>query len=637
MVQSKNAAKAYIYETHEGNKLTIDKPLGTVLSFVNSNEVAFPLGAKWVAVNLETSTRRSLAKADNATNATSKTVVSSLPLATTLSSDRNMSLARRPIWGGNALLELATRGELCAEPGNNHFSDAEIVTSLQKFSKPGGFSDAADLGLWLEIINSGRASQGLVAASLLGILVKSQDLFETLWNKAGSQANFSQLDQKSLTGDEKAVIAQHVQAYLLKTFDITHEIHIEVLKRFAPLIVAVSSEKDKDELLAIVGDRAVEDAAILAEFADLPPYQVYAFAFNAAGLLFDSESAVDFTDFVASQTPDKIAFTILGTQPLDETVQNAFGFYSKNIQTLNPGALANPYVLKWDWQQGAKKYEALVSVMSRQPYLNRSPPTSFSTANRHGSVIVDANLEVDQTQTTVAEYVRYFQTAGYKFGDPQAVPDLLETVTKSISSSDHPIDYLVKEAHSNGNSDVVFKVAPKGFVLRGIRKEGGKERETIDIFYNIDETPVEIDVGAAEFGQLIDKRGSSNAHPLVYFNTSCWSYEKASFELGWISSSGFYEIPSLTSVNMFEANDNNAEKVLLDGIRSGSSFKEIRSLLKKQVGYASGFEDRFVFPDEEVYARKIARYGAPPAQISRQLFLWNDKQQKMKYVPDGYE
>lgn len=370
--------------------------------------------------------------------------------------------------------------------------------------------------------------------------------------------------------------------------------------------------------------------------ADTTPYAVFAFAYNAAGLLFDSTDAMDFTDLVASQMPGKISFTLYGTEPYDHLQPNIFGFYSKTIKNLEVNALSQPLALKWNWSQGEKNYRALIKLQPNPPTPAITPPAGFSKKYRRGIVVIDSNLEVELTKSTLLEYRRYFEQVGYKFANTRPNPDLFGLLASRLSSRADAVDYLIKEAHSNGDGDTVMKIARRGFELRGVKPTGGSETEAVEMIYNLESDPTEYLVSNADFGGWLSKRYYSQLHPLVYIDTSCWSYVKAALELGWMNSQEIMEISALSPVNTFEANDDNAEKVLLDGIRTGSSFGTIRSHLNTQAGYASGYEDRFVFPDEETFARKIASYGTRSAQFSRQLFTWNDKNSQVKYLPHGY-
>ena len=639
LVESKHAPTAHIFDLRAGKESTIGKPSETLLKFVDEGDVAFEMGGKWTAVNLVSQRKRALNTAEIATETYSANIAKSLPLTATLPIAAGSHIANVPAFGALSSLEVVTEQQLCAEPDARQFSESEIAAALQKFARPGGFSNATDLEQWLAIARSHKGSPGLISASLLGILIKSPDLFEALAKKLGAQLDWSKLDQKFLTKKEKVIVAEQVQSYLVRTFTASSEIHFETLKRYAPLIRAVSSLKDKNELLDIVGYRAAEEAANLPRFAETTPYAVFAFAYNAAGLLFKSTDAVDFTDLVASQMPGEISFTLYGTKRVDHLQPNIFGFYSKMTKHVKMNSLSQTLKLKWNWTQGAKTYEALIKLQPSPPTQVITPPNTtkeFSTENRHGIVVIDSNLEVDLTKSTLLQYRCYYEQIGYKFASPQPNYDLFGLLAKRLSSRSDTIDYLIKEAHANGEGDTVMKVASRGFVQSGIKPSSGSRTESVEIIYNLERNPTEHLVSNADFSGWLSRRHYSQLHPLVYMNASCWSYVKAALELGWTDTQDILEIPTLGPVNTFEANDESAEKVLLDGIRAGSSFGTIREQLAAQTGYASGSEDRFVFPDEETYAQKVTPYGTRPAQITRQLFTSNGKNSKVKYLPDGY-
>ena len=253
LVESTRAPMADVFELSVGQQFTIRKPRGTILKFIGEHDVAFESGGKWTAVNLVSHKKRLLNTMEIAAQTSAANMANSLPLTATLPIAGGSHIKNAPIFGGLSLLELETDRWLCAESDPRRLSVSETASVLQNFARPGGFSNASDLAKWMAIVQAHKGSLGLISASLLGILVKSPELFEALSTKVGGRAVFSQLDQKFLTKQEKATIAGQVQSYLVQTFKSRSDIHFNTLKHYAPLIRAVSNLENKNELVEIVG------------------------------------------------------------------------------------------------------------------------------------------------------------------------------------------------------------------------------------------------------------------------------------------------------------------------------------------------------------------------------------------------
>ena len=638
IVQDKASKKANVYLLPEGKKLSGTKHIRTTLKLLNEKEVAFETGGIWTAIDVLSEKKRNLTpkEAVGLRKKSNNDATNGLPIRSSLPISEGYHISTHSIYGGNSLIEIALDRKICTESIAAPLSQGKTVETLQKFSRPSGFSGPADLAQWLEIARSGRAPPGLLAASLLGILDYSPELFEALSAAPAGVVDYSNLDQKLLTKSEKLTISIKVEAYLLRSFKLLPDTHFDTLKHVAPLIRSMASDDAKAKLLAILSDRAVEDAASMPDLKDMPPYQIYAFAYNTAAKLFNYDDSVKFTDLVAAQSLGKVRLWLLGTEPLEDAGRNSFGFFSKPLQTINSNELVQPLNLEWKWLQGTQHYQALISIQAHSQQSVGKPPNSFPGKARRGLVVMGSNLEVELTKATIAEYVHYFEKSGFKFAEPEAVQDLYGLLAVALSSRGPALDYFIKEAHTNGNSDIVFKMPAKGWVLRGTKSRSANGKEAFDILYSLKEDPTERLVSNADFSALLNHRYAPFIRPLIYLNSSCWSYIKASVELGWMNASEIMEVSSLGPVNYMEANDNSAEKVLLDGIRSGAEFKKIRKRLKQQADYAGGHSDTFVFPDEPAYARKIIKYGVRPPQISRQFFTWVENGDKATYLPDGY-
>jgi hypothetical protein len=633
VVQTRSDISADIYRLPSGELRRIAKQPGVALHIVDENEIAFENNGRFVAVNVNTGKRRSLAGAPPVSKATTLDRESELL-------DGYRIFRARIAGGGEAhgsrsQIRIASDKTLCAEV------DAPIerflpshAAALKAFARPGGFRNGDDLRSFLAIARSRKAPSGLVAASLLGILYYSDALFNTLVREGETGADFARLDTSFLNARQAAEIGHHVREYLTRVFRIA-DIRYEALQRRAPLVRRFFDEAGKRKLMDIVSYRAVEDMHAIPELSDVDPYKVFAFAYSAAGRLFASTDAIHFTDLSVFQTPTSLTFTQFGTSPLPGGAVNAFGFFTKRLQTLPAAKITRARRLEWTWPQGKSIYRAVFSLDRMQQSAPPSETRRFPKPGRHGLIVLSSNMERDLIEKTIAAYVVYFHRAGFIFNRPRTARNLESLLKARLSASRDVVDYMIKEAHSDSDENNMMSVPRNGYSLKGAKTGPSSEHETIEIVYNAGEAATRR-ISYQQFAEWLRKRVAAGAPPLVNIDASCWSYVKIVSELGWSMPAELLAIGTLGPTNLMSLEEESAGDTLLDGIRGGATFDEVRASLKRQSGYASGLDDQYVFPDEEKFHALIASEPEPPLRILRRLFVREAGQPEKKYTPDGY-
>jgi hypothetical protein len=213
-----------------------------------------------------------------------------------------------------------------------------------------------------------------------------------------------------------------------------------------------------------------------------------------------------------------------------------------------------------------------------------------------GLVIAGQNLS-SESSAVIEQYREYYAAQGFQFSAPIAVPNLKSFIIEKLKSDD--LSYVVKEAHAASDQFNVVTLGKAGRYRVGQKKSArGNE-----IVYLVDSDPDDSDQFTnAEFGALLHERKT----PIIFLNTSCWSINYAYELIQAAENPLFTLIPSRDMVRFFyngvtPGGTPSAIRIILDGIRKGRTFAQMRQGLQSVPNYRNGTEDTFTFPDETAY------------------------------------
>jgi hypothetical protein len=335
---------------------------------------------------------------------------------------------------------------------------------------------------------------------------------------------------------------------------------------------------------------------------------------------------VKFADLSAYQRDGRITFMLLGSDPIIGGQLNRFGFYTKPLTVVEAASFHAPRAFAWNWDQDHARYTSSVAL---RPLQNKSisKQSAFPAGKTNGLIVLDATFSPEDVSGVVNEYMTAFRSEGFVFSEQKAVADLPRYIRQRFLASPR-IDYLVREGHSDGDDDNVMTVYRNGFVIDG-KKTQNDVAESISILFGESVNSKERRIPEYQFAALVNEWHKQSRKPFVYLNTSCWGLEKSWVNFGYLSPARFMEIASRAPVNYFSASHADAVHIILDGIRRSDSFDTVRSKLASIETYSSGYEDRFIFPDEDAYPK-------PFAQLHRSLFVRKRGEKTKPYVPNGY-
>lgn len=396
-----------------------------------------------------------------------------------------------------------------------------------------------------------------------------------------------------------------------------------VLKNMEPIML--------DSVIESMAVRMTEKLRYLGKFSEVPTSKIANILIESIKPYFGMKSTGR-TDFTFVQNGNEAEPLILGTHPIDDDTTTAmtYGFYLKRFPPLRPrtsGAI--PYEYRWQHQGKTWQARGDIHLVSLGNFINQSPSINFknlrSDGKLVGAMIISSNL-YDGFEILARQMINYFQSEGFYFGMPKVKTpekngDLWYTLThlylfpfstttitngkewlqQKMESGE--LDYLVKEAHSGGADEVMW-LAKKNILLKGSRRVKGKVEEiyilfpeSIDPLLNGKEVPIR----DQEFGQWIRQREANQGKELVYVNASCWSSYRAKQELIASRSPLLIEIPTTASSWTFSNKPNNHERLLVDLIRKGKTYPEMRSRLDE----IQESPNPYIFPNEESYQANI--------------------------------
>ncbi len=350
-------------------------------------------------------------------------------------------------------------------------------------------------------------------------------------------------------------------------------------------------------------------------------------------------------DLVSDPSGKTVRPVVIGSQPIiDENnriskakaggIQYHQGFYVKSDFPPLQLTENHPQNFSVDWEFNQQRWQASgqSEILSLRHLINKekSPRYDQYWADNSlvGMVLISPNL--GDPKWLVRQYLSYFKDQGFSFGDskmvwsnnwssikgfiqgsyffPKDVTSMNNTKEwfgKMISEGS--LDYLIKEAHSGGNNEVVF-IGKVNSVLKGFRKlKNGKEEVIYIVFPDADSfsSSVQTPITNQEFGTWIRMRESSSAkNQLMYINASCWSSAKARDEIISVRSPLLVEIATVYSSLTFQNSSRNHLQVLLSSIRRGLPYLEIQKNLE-EVKTFDGTKNPYILPSQNQYDEKI--------------------------------
>lgn len=507
---------------------------------------------------------------------------------------------------------------------------------LLRFQKPGGFEPRKHLHILLAILRDRDYRQrhpDLVLGALQAVAVQSANLYQDLLKEMPELLDIRPLKTEACrTPHEETAVTQGVVAYMdrLKR-SVVYENGSRSKSSFKqwlslkPLSASLARlpQAQKDRAMDYTAQDLADKAADSREFHDVFLSKLYKFTENAVKPLFGDEQR-PLTDVTIKRSANSVEPVILGSRPIDgRGGETDYGFFARSLGAtpLKPGTPAGSSVLQREitWAQGSETYSGKIDIKvdEKADFIPRSDapnyPELWADGKLTGVIITGTNLR-DLSATVMDQYLEFYRQRGYAF-EPgmKQISNLPSWLSDQVSSG--ATDYMIKEAHSDGDEKNLFRMDLKANVLVGRKKLQNGRVEEVHLVFPAKDTGDTRLMTNQDFGTLIRQREKAGKGEFVYFNTSCWSKTKAIHELEAAGSSKLVNIPSLTTVLTFTNGATNAERLMLESFLNGGKYEDIRAAMEKNDGYKKRQDNVLIFPDEEDYDRHIRGVIQTPLNI----------------------
>lgn len=494
---------------------------------------------------------------------------------------------------------------------------------LLRFQKPGGFIPAEHLPLFLSMLKSKEFRQhrmAEVASVLSNILATSPLLYESLLEEFPwlSEKIFApEMKPRCRSIDEEQKISQAVQNYLNYLLELNGErTKFSVWKKLRPLtpVLAAFNADKKEEYIYQITNAIADAASDSRELHGIFHSKLYYFAKEAVNPLFGEKKHL-FTDATVEREGQTVLPHILATEMIDgdSATETDFGFFEKRMPPIllpadaHPGSFEKRHL---HWKSGDLSYSAelQINVLESIKLKDRkdfAPAELWKDGKLTGVIITGTNLR-GIAANVMDQYLGYYRDQGFRFSSrPEELPDVDSFLQDAVESGS--MDYLIKEAHSDGDEKNVFRFDSQARILTGVRDVPGEadKKEVIHlVFPDADSQKTHL-LSNDQFGEWVRTREAKGQGPVVYFNTSCWSDKKAVCEIEATHSDALINIPTSTVAYTFANHPSNAEFLLLDSFRRGGSFQQTRKALEQNPEYRQDKGNVFLFPDEDRYKSRI--------------------------------
>lgn len=322
------------------------------------------------------------------------------------------------------------------------------------------------------------------------------------------------------------------------------------------------------------------------------------------------------TDFSLVRREDQMVPLLLGTAPLDgdKSTLTAYGVYARAYPPIpipaegQAGTLLSEQSVSWkhNGQDYTAKFEIRTGKELSSLLPNEKTPdyaALWKDKKLSGLVVTGENLQ-DANPDLLNEYLAYYRAQGFRFAKPEPVKDMRAWIAEEIKSG--RLDYMIKEAHTDGMENDLFRLFNKGSIQRGTRRTADGKEEVMHVFIPDPTDPKATTlIPNQEFGDWIRAREQTDQGPLVYFNTSCFGASKACHEYQAAASKKLVVVATTLSADTFVNAPESALRQLLTGFREGKSYEEMRAMMAKDPSYKAGESNLYLLPDDAGFDENI--------------------------------
>lgn len=470
------------------------------------------------------------------------------------------------------------------------------------------------LSLLHSAVDSGflESRPGLIQNVLIRVFDENKWLYFKFLEKHNLGSTIpNSLDSSCFTEKKIESMKNNLIAYLTHASSIPIPFsRIDGLQPIASLFQSFS----KDEL-----DHSFEELGLAVAKSTQPKYPglmtstLYYFISPAIREKLLKKPVPHYTEFSLLEENKKLIPVALSTGEIDsdKNFQTPHGFHLKTLDLPDLPKNENDEINKnYHWKTGKNELTAHVSlkqVPAHQLFPPRKGPdypSLWKDQALTGLILLGSNLGRD-APILGEEYLRYFKDQGFTFNLlPEKITSVENFLKQKVSSGE--LDYLIKEAHSGGVRLDLVNVINQSELRVGTRELPDGKIEKIYILLPTPEGSSRT-ISTSDFGSWIRERERKGQGELVYFNTSCFSGDRAASDVAAASSSKLLLIPvhPRLTASFFNNRPNSAIYQLLNSIRNEKDFQGFRDNLNQVPDYQKKTQNVYIMPDEPDYQDKI--------------------------------
>lgn len=312
------------------------------------------------------------------------------------------------------------------------------------------------------------------------------------------------------------------------------------------------------------------------------------------------------------------------------------------LQTADPGEVI--YGRELHWGTAGADYKSEIRAIRKDSKSSFTPTKGprmdemWKDKKLVGALIFGSGIE-GGSPNPVDEYIEYLEENDFELEGAETSVDTLDFLGRGVSSGQ--IDYLIKEAHSDGDTRNVVVLTTKSKMKTFVKKlpDGREER-----FYMLrrDHASSSASFPNQTLGEWMKSRAEKpGTGEMVYLNMSCSSAQKGANEFSAVGRSNFTVIPSASSAKCFNNADDWPAYHLVNGVREGHTWAKIRDNMDAARAPRANlsYYDKYLFPDQPEYRAQIVDSRSSLVDMKTEVFR-KDKSgawKKVNNINDGVQ
>ena len=361
-------------------------------------------------------------------------------------------------------------------------------------------------------------------------------------------------------------------------------------------------------------------------------------AFQFAKEMIKRELGLEYiplTDLVVVKQGNEVEFKIISIDKPKvgrKSIANDGAFHTYSVENLkvnsrvNSGKeIANGSV---EWKVGDKEYEAKYSATVGEKIADIAPELPkldyaglWKDKKLTGMIFPGANMGAGDAgaHDVMNYYKQYYRDHGFRFAAPKHISDMEKFMEEEVSSG--RLDYVIKEAHSDGTDTSLVKVIKDGNIATGTKTLPGGKEEVVHIFYpnrpQLARGEDGDDILYASVGDWMKKRAEKGGKQVFFLDTACFGIDTVCKLVNSVQNKNLVVGGSDETLETFTNEEGSGISKILDGLRNHKTFQEMKASGKDEEGEAW---DKYVLPGMAKWKKSIHGEMARSVETKVEVF-----------------